>query len=116
MVKLSPLWTAAALVLSMLSISCTTTHPGNSAIAAGTFDAYRQGMADALQEIRAGNPTIYTFGLNTPPGVDQKTGYRFKRVGTDVAATELLWRIIGHNDAIRAYGGVPPRPMAPMVP
>jgi hypothetical protein len=63
-------------------------------------ESYDRGVRAANQEILAGSPTIWTYGLNPEPAVD-----RFK---TEVAAgctptSEQLAEIRGHNERIRAH-------------
>src|SRR3982750_2046772 len=93
---------AAGGLLAIPSLSCAPTRRSETQESV-TIESYRQGVAEAMQEIRAGKPTIYSFGLNTPPGADRETGLPYKRVGTDVVGSDLLWRVLGHNDAVKSY-------------
>jgi hypothetical protein len=104
---------AAALVLAALALSCSATQPSANKDREWLIEAYRRGVAEAMREIRAGEPTIYAFGLLTPSGIEPRTGLTYKAVAGDAVDPDTLWRIRGHNDAIRAYNGVPPTASAP---
>jgi hypothetical protein len=105
---------AAVIVVAAICVSCGATHrEGADDVSAKAIASYREGMAEAMREIRAGDPTIYTFGLNNPGGVDPQTGLRYQRVGGDAADPGMLWHVLGHNDAVKAYRGVPLGPAVP---
>lgn len=60
-------------------------------------DAYRQGVAEAIQELRQNAPTIYTV---VPPTAefDAETNLPLKSAGGP-ANPFLMYRLLGHNDS-----------------
>ena len=105
---------AAVLVLGTLAASCAAPQSDKrDEQVQAVIERYRQGVAEAMREIRAGEPTVYTFGVSGAAGVDPETGLARKPVATDAVDAGTLWRIVGHNDAARAYRGLPFGPPVP---
>ena len=105
---------SAATLLLALGASCAANRQGNSnSDVPRTIAAYRLGVAAAMEEIRAGGATIHTFGYATREGTDPQTQLPYKSVAGDAVPAETYWRVLGHNDTIRAYKGLP---LAPLVP
>ena len=102
----------AAVVISMVCCACANqkpeeTHLDGSAI----VEAYRQGIAEAIQEIRNNSPSIYTTTTPSTP-VDPDTNYPYRQF--QGATTPLqMWRLLGHNDFIRGYVGANLGPPVP---
>ena|SRR5690242_17545678 len=97
-----------AAVLSALGMSCAANRPERPAPdLAQVISAYRRGVADAARELHAGEPSIYGFGKYDAEGVDGETGLPYRSLAGDAVPPDLVWRVMGHNDTIRAYQGLP---------
>ena len=101
----------AILILSLSS--CTPAHPPPiQQDPTLVIDAYRQGIADAIAELRNNSPTIYA--LTTPTTeVDPETNLPYHLLQQGPLTTLQLWRLLGHNDFIRGYLGTPLGPPVP---
>src|SRR5688500_1746228 len=65
-------------------------------------ESYDRGVQAANQQIFAGTPTIWTYGLNPEPAVG---GFQAEAVAGCSPSPERLAEIRGHNDRIRAHYG-----------
>jgi len=75
------------------------------------IDAYRQGVAEAIQELRRNAPTIYT-AIQPETEFDDDTNLPLKSAGGPSTPFQL-YRLLGHNDFIRGYIGAPLGPPVP---
>jgi hypothetical protein len=94
------------MVLAAAVVSCSADRARCGEETERAVGAYGQGVAEAMQEIHAGGPTIYAWGLHPRGGVDPETGLALKFVAGDAVDPGTLWRIRGHNEAVRAYCGL----------
>ena len=102
----------AALTVTMLLASCTPSHPpANQAEGPVIIEAYRQGIAEAIQEIRNNSPSIYTTTTPTLE-LDPDTNFPYRPFNGGTTPIQL-YRLLGHNDFIRGYVGAPLGPPVP---
>jgi hypothetical protein len=75
-------------------------------------EAYKQGAAEAEQEIKKGVVTLYTFGLRTLfENLDKDTGLPIQAIAGCVIDDGIIGRRAGHDDAVTAHiklHGLPP--------
>jgi hypothetical protein len=95
------------LLAAVPCVSCTAQRSRQPAGGGRFFDAYREGVTEATREIREGRPTIHVFGLHPQTGRDGETGLPCRAVATDAVDPATIWRVRGHNDAVRAWLGKP---------
>lgn len=86
-------------------MSCKSNSDSEGDASKTSKDAYlvavREGQDEADQQVKDGNPVIYTFGLAPQSGFDPKTKLPLVPIkGCGVAATDF-GRINGHNERIR---------------
>ena len=101
-----------AIAFALVLCSCTASHPSsNQPDGSIIIEAYRQGIAEAIQELRNNSPTIYTTSAPTTE-MDPETNLPYRRF--DGPNTPIqLWRLLGHNDFIRGYIGAQLGPPVP---
>jgi hypothetical protein len=103
----------AAITIALLFLpSCTASRPAtNQADGSIIIEAYRQGIAEAIQDIRNNSPSIYT--TTTPATeLDPETNLPYRPFNGGATALQL-WRLLGHNDFIRGYVGANLGPPVP---
>jgi len=107
-------WRAvAAVALAALAHACAAPHaaPQQQIDPTTAIDAYRQGVAEAIQELRQNAPTIYT-AVQPNTEIDADTNLPLKSAGGPTNPFQL-YRLLGHNDFIRGYLGAPLGPPVP---
>jgi hypothetical protein len=98
----------------VVSIGCCAcaSHPKEPQAEGSTIvEAYRQGIAEAIQELRNNAPTIYTTTTPAMP-VDPETNLPYQQFNGPTTPLQL-WRMLGHNDFIRGYFGANLGPPVP---
>lgn len=73
--------------------------------------AYKLGVAEADEQLKAGNATIYTFGLcMSLEMLDRQTGLPIQPIADSVIVDSFVGRVAGHNhriDEVIAERGLP---------
>ena len=101
----------AAVVVPLVCCTCANQQQKETLDGAAIIEAYRQGIGEAIAELRNNAPTIYTTA--TPVAtVDPETNYPYRHF--DGPTTPLqMYRLLGHNDFIRGYIGANLGPPVP---
>ena len=78
---------------------------------AAIVEAYRSGIAEAIQELRNNTPSIYTTTAPTTT-VDPETNCPYRQFNGPTTPLQM-YRLLGHNDFIRGYVGANLGPPVP---
>jgi len=102
----------AAVVVPLVCCACANQPAKETQLdGAAIIEAYRQGIGEAIVELRNNSPTIYTTTTPTVP-TDPETNFPYKQF--DGPTTPLqMWRLLGHNDFVRGYIGANLGPPVP---
>ena len=101
-----------SIVGPLVLCACANQQPKENQLdGAAIVEAYRQGIAEAIQELRSNSPSIYT--TTTPAAtVDPVTNYPYRQFNGPTTPLQM-WRLLGHNDFIRGYVGADLGPPVP---
>jgi hypothetical protein len=84
--------------------ACANQPPKDTQLdGAAIIEAYRQGIAEAITELRNNSPTIYTTTTPSMPN-DPDTNFPYRQFNGPTTPLQL-WRLLGHNDFVRGYVG-----------
>ena len=94
-------------------VCCACAGPPKEAQLEGPviIEAYRQGIAEAIQELRNNAPSIYTTTTPTMT-VDPETNCPYRQFSGPTTPLQM-YRLLGHNDFIRGYVGANLGPPVP---
>ena len=100
------------LVVAALLCGCANAPPKETQLdGAAIIEAYRQGIGEAIAELRNNSPTIYTT-TTLPNPVDPDTNFPYKQFNGPTTPLQM-WRLLGHNDFVRGYIGANLGPPVP---
>ena len=102
----------AAVVLPLICGACANQQPKETQLdGAAIVEAYRQGIGEAIAELRNNAPTIYTTTTPTMPN-DPETNFPYRQFNGPTTPLQM-YRLLGHNDFVRGYIGANLGPPVP---